>query len=264
MKSKRISYFNLIIILLGGLALMFIIGPLLGMFLKTNGDYFSDTLSDPEVQHSIGRTLLISFLGTLVFAFSSIPLAYLLARKNFTGKRLVTALIDLPVVIPHSAAGIAILLFISRDTLLGNMANALGFDMVGHPAGIALAMAYVSIPYLINAARDGFLSVPERYEKAALSLGASHTRVFFTVSLPLAWRSILSGFILMFGRGMSEFGAVVMVAYHPMTTPILIYERFSQFGLKYAQPVSVIFVIVCLLLFLGLRWITLEKKPKHA
>ena len=264
MKTRRISYFNLLIIILGGLALMFIIGPLLGMFIKTNGDFFSDTLADTEVQQSIGRTLAISFLGTFVFAVFSIPLAYVLARKQFAGKRFVTALIDLPVVIPHSAAGIAILLFISRDTFLGSIAEHIGFNMVGHPTGIALAMAYVSIPYLINAARDGFLSVPERYEKAALSLGASQARVFFTISVPLAWRSILSGFILMFGRGMSEFGAVVMVAYHPMITPVLIYERFSQFGLKYAQPVSVIFVIVCLVLFLGLRWISLEKKSKHA
>jgi molybdate/tungstate transport system permease protein len=263
-KAKSINYFNLLLIFLGGIALMFIVGPILGMFIKTNGDFFTETLADKEVQQSIGRTLIISFLGTLVFAVFSIPLAYFLARKHFPGKRFVTALIDLPVVIPHSAAGIAILLFISRDTFLGKIAEHFGLNMVGHPIGIAIAMAYVSIPYLISSARDGFVSVPIRYEKAALSLGASQTRVFFTISVPLAWRSILSGFILMFGRGMSEFGAVVMVAYHPMITPVLIYERFSQFGLKYAQPVSVIFVIVCLVVFLGLRWISLEKKSDNA
>ena len=116
-----------------------------------------------------------------------------------------------------------------------------------------LAMAFVSLPYLINAARDGFLGVPERLEKAALTLGASPTRVFFTVSLPLAWKNILSGLILMFARGMSEFGAVVIIAYHPMITPVLIYERFTSFGLKYAQPVSVIFILVVLVFFLILR-----------
>jgi len=264
MTRTHISLFNLVLIFLGGLALIFIIGPLLGMFLQTDAGMFSETLFDTEVQESIGLTLAISFFGTLFFAIFSIPLAYVLARKDFFGKRILTALIDLPVVIPHSAAGIAILLFISRDTLLGDIAALFGLNMVGHPVGIALAMSYVSIPFLINAARDGFRAVPERYEKAALSLGASHTRVFFTISLPLAWRSILSGFVLMFGRGMSEFGAVVMVAYHPMVTPVLIYERFSQFGLRYAQPVSVIFVTVCLLFFLALRWITLEKKTKGA
>jgi molybdate/tungstate transport system permease protein len=114
-------------------------------------------------------------------------------------------------------------------------------------------MAFVSLPYLINAARDGFISVPERLEKAALTLGASPVRVFFTVSLPLAWKNILSGLILMFARGMSEFGAVIIIAYHPMITPVLIYERFTSFGLKYAQPVSVIFILVVLVFFMILR-----------
>ncbi|MBT7889750.1 MAG: ABC transporter permease subunit, partial [Deltaproteobacteria bacterium] len=88
---------------------------------------------------------------------------------------------------------------------------------------------------------------------AALNLGASPIRVFLTISLPLAWRSILSGLILMWARGMSEFGAVVIVAYHPMISPILIYERFSSFGLKYARPISVLFLCVCLAIFILLR-----------
>jgi molybdate/tungstate transport system permease protein len=106
------------------------------------------------------------------------------------------------------------------------------------------------------------LAVPERLEKAALNLGASPFRVFFTISLPLAWKSVLSGIILMWARGMSEFGAVVIVAYHPMISPILIYERFSSFGLKYARPVSVLFLLVCLSMFILLR--LLSGKDKNA
>jgi molybdate/tungstate transport system permease protein len=121
-------------------------------------------------------------------------------------------------------------------------------------------MAFVSIPFLINSARDGFEGVPVRLEKAALNLGASSLRVFFTISLPLAWRNIVSGLILMFARGMSEFGAVVIVAYHPMVTPVLIYERFGAFGLKYARPVSVLFIGICLLVFVILRLLSREKK----
>ena len=120
-------------------------------------------------------------------------------------------------------------------------------------------MAFVSLPFLINAARDGFEAVPERLEKAALNLGASPARVFFTISLPLAWRSIISGFIMMFARGMSEFGAVVIVAYYPMVTSVLIYERFGAFGLKYARPVSVIFITVSLLFFIILRLLSKQK-----
>jgi len=198
--------------------------------------------------------------ATLFFAIAAIPLAYLLAKRNFRFKRLVLGIIDLPIVIPHSAAGIAILGFISRDSVVGKFASLFGLNLVGNPIGIAVAMAFVSIPFLLNAARDGFSGVPIRLEKAALNLGASPIRVFFTISLPLAWRNIVSGLIMMFARGMSEFGAVVIVAYHPMITPILIYERFGAFGLKYARPVSVIFITVALVFFIVLRLLSKENK----
>ena len=136
----------------------------------------------------------------------------------------------------------------------------IGLDFVGAPAGIALAMAFVSIPFLINAARDGFLAVPVRLEQAALNLGASPARVFFTISLPLAWRNIVSGLILMFARGMSEFGAVVIVAYHPMIAPVMIWERFGSFGLKYARPVAVLFILVSLAFFIVLRLLSRSRK----
>lgn len=242
------------------MVLLFIIAPLLGMFLKTSPQSLFETARETEVRDSIWLTIWTSMTGTLVFATAAIPLSYLLARKNFPLKKLVTGIIDLPVVIPHSAAGIAILGFVSRDSFLGKIGSAVGLNFVGNPAGIAIAMAFVSLPYLINAARDGFSAVPVRLEKAALTLGASPLRVFFTVSLPLAWRNILSGLILMFARGMSEFGAVIVVAYHPMITPVLIYERFGAFGLKYARPVSVLFILISLSVFILLQWLANERK----
>lgn len=252
----------MLLTLLGGLVLLFILAPLLGMVLETSPDTLVQTAKDKEVSASIWLTIWTAMLATLIMGVGAIPLAYLLARKNFRGKRLVQGLIDLPVVIPHSAAGIAVLGVISRDSIAGRAASEFGFDFVGHPAGIMAAMAFVSIPFLVNAARDGFSEVPERLEKAALNLGASPRRVFFTISLPLAWRSILSGLILMFARGMSEFGAVIIVAYHPMITPILIFERFGTFGLEYARPVAVLFIGVCLVFFIVLR--LLIREDRHA
>ena len=252
---KRYQTIQLIFIFLGSLILLFIISPILGMFLKTSPQSLFETAKDREVTNSIWLTIWTAMIATVIFAFAAIPFAYLLARKKFPLKKLVTGIIDLPVVVPHSAAGIAILGFVSRDTVMGKMGSAVGLNFIGNPAGISIAMAFVSIPYLINAARDGFSGVPERTEKAALTLGASPSRVFFTISLPLAWRNIVSGLILMFARGMSEFGAVIVVAYHPMITPVLIYERFGSFGLKYARPVSVLFILISLGLFILLRWI---------
>ena len=217
------SRINLLFTLLGALVLLFIIAPLTGMFLSTTPHQVFESARETEVSRSIILTILTSISGTFFFAIASIPFAYLLARRNFPLKKLVTGIIDLPVVIPHSAAGIAILGFVSRDSVLGKIGSQFGINFVGHPIGITIAMAFVSIPYLINAARDGFAGVPERLEKAALTLGASPARAFFNISLPLAWRNIVSGLIMMFARGMSEFGAVIVVAYNPMITPVLIY-----------------------------------------
>jgi len=257
---KKTSWFLIIAELLGGLVLLFIVAPLIGMIFSTTMPQIIETAKDKQVTDSIWLTIGISITTTIIFGLFAVPLAYLLARKTFPLKRLVLGIIDMPIVIPHSAAGIAILGFISRDSLVGKTAGLFGLNFVGHPVGIAFAMAFVSIPFLINAARNGFEAVPERLEKAALNLGASNARVFFTISVPLAWRSIVSGIIMMFARGMSEFGAIVIIAYHPMVTPVLIYERFNSFGLSYARPVSLIFIAVCLVFFILMRWLSNYKK----
>ena len=251
---------SLLFAALAGVVLLFIIAPLISMFVNCSLPELTETAKDDEVRSSIWLTLWTSMAATGLFAIAAIPFSFLLARKDFPFKGLVTGIIDLPIVIPHSAAGLALLSIMSRNTLLGKAASKMGFSFVGSSAGIIAAMAFVSIPYLINSARDGFLAVPERLEKAALNLGASPLRVFLTISVPLAARPILSGLILMWARGMSEFGAVLIIAYQPMITPILIYERFGAFGLKYAQPVAVLFITVCLAFFITLRFLARNKE----
>lgn len=250
---KRTSALNLVFTFLGGALLLFIVAPIAGMYLHTSPGSLGGAAGNRDVRESIWLSLWISMAGTMFFSLFAVPLAYLLARKSFPLKGLINGIIDVPIIIPHSAAGIAVLGVITRESLLGRAAENAGLRLVGGPAGIMLAMAFVSIPFLINAARDGFSAVPERLEKIALTLGASPTRMFFTISLPMAWRAILSGLILMWARGMSEFGAVVIVAYNPKTAPVLIYEWFTSYGLKYSTPVAALFVAVCLLAFVGLR-----------
>ena len=257
---NRYGPFNWILLVLSSLVLLFLVAPLVGMFMQTGIDEFFETTKDKEVQESIWLTVWVSFSATFLFAIAAVPFAWLLARKSFPLKSVVQSIIDLPVVLPHTAAGIALLGFISRDGLMGKAASSVGLNLVNNPAGIALAMAFVSLPFLINSARDGFAAVPERLEKAALNLGASRTRVFFTISLPLAWRSIITGFVMMFARGMSEFGAVVIIAYHPMIAPVLIYDRFSSFGLSYARPAAVLFIVVALVVFTILRLLSEGRK----
>jgi len=234
--------------------------PLLRMILSADAEVMRSTIADREVMASIFLTLRCALWATIACAILGIPLAYLLARWNFPGKSLVQGLVDIPVMIPHTAAGIALLMVYGRNFFLGKTLNEIGLDFVGTETGISLAMAYVSLPFLINAAKDGFLAIDPKLERVARTLGASPWQAFFRVSIPLAWRSILSGSIMMWARGISEFGAVIILTYHPMTAPILIWERFQAYGLKYAKPVAVLLILLCLLIFALLRWLAEPKK----
>ena len=258
---KRTSPFYIFASLLGGLALLFIIAPLVGLMIKSTWPELYQVSQNSDVQDSIALTLGTSMLGTFLLAIPGIPLAYMLARKQFPLRRFVLGLVDLPVVIPHSAAGIALLGFLSQDSFFGGGMAKLGIEFIGKPTGIAMAMAFVSLPFLLNAAREGFAAVPVRLEQAALNLGTTPSQVFFTISLPLAWRSILSGLIMMFARGMSEFGAVIIIAYHPMTSSVMLYEWFGAYGLKYARPIAVLVILVSLIFFILIRMLSRDEDP---
>ncbi len=249
----RVPWFNLLLTALGACLLLFIIAPLVGLLLSTSTSSLGEALADPEVTGSIKLTLAAGLAATLVCTIFGVPLAYLLARRSFPGRALLLAIIDLPIIIPHSAAGIALLTVLGRNAWPGSTLEAWGVGVVGRISGVAAAMAFVSLPFLVNAAREGFGAVPERLEKVARTLGASPARVFFTISLPMAWRAIVSGMVLMWGRGISEFGAVIIIAYYPMTTPVLVYQRFNDYGLESAEAVAVVLLVVCVALFAALR-----------
>jgi len=259
--QTRELIFQAVMVLLGSFVLLFILAPLACLALGSSFGSLSKAAGDREVTDSIRLTLWAAMLAVAVSAVGGIPLAYLLARRRFPGRALVLAVIDLPVVIPHSTAGIALLTVIGRESPLGKL---LGQSLAGTTAGIAAAMAFVSVPFLVNAAREAFAAVPERLEKAARSLGASPWRVFATVSLPLAWRGIFSGLILMWARGISEFGAVIIIAYHPMTTPVMVFQRFQDFGLSEARSVAVLLLAVCVGLFVLLRLLSARPHRKEA
>lgn len=252
--NKQYNLSKIIFLIAGSLVLLFILSPIIGMTLSVKAPYLFDTIIDVQVRETIIRTIIISFTTTLIASFFAIPLAYILAKYTFPFKKIVETIVDIPIVIPHSAAGIAILGFISRDTPLGKLAQSIGLNLVDSPIAIGLAMAFVSVPYLISCSKDAFASIPDKIEKAAYTLGASPLKTFITISLPLAKRGIITGFVMMFARGMSEFGAIVIVAYHPMTAPVLIFDRFNSFGLEYAKPIAVILVLIAMMIFFLLRY----------
>jgi molybdate/tungstate transport system permease protein len=244
-------------ILLGLLIFFFIVVPLAKMIFASfsESEILWDTLLDSEVTGAIGLTLLAALIATVIGFFLGVPLAYVLARNEFPGKRLVEGLIDVPIVVPHTAAGIALLFVFGRQFFLGKAFGTIGITFVDSMAGIVIAMLFVSVPFLIDSAKEGFKKVDVRLEKVARTLGASPWQAFFKISLPLAWRSIFAGNVMMWARGISEFGAVIILAYHPMIAPVLVYERFETYGLDYARPIAVLLILVSVLVFIILRTI---------
>lgn len=246
-------------VVLGSLLILFIAWPLLRTITASSPGVLWQTLLDDEVRASILLTFWASLIATGVAFICGVPLAYLLARVDFPGKWLIEGIINVPIVVPHSAAGVALLMVFGRRTMLGQVFGLLGIRFVSATPGIVIAMLFVSLPFLVNAAREGFEAVEPRLEKVARTLGASPWRSFWRVSFPLAWRSILSGMILMWARGLSEFGAVVILAYHPMVAPVLVWERFESFGLSYARPVATLTILICLATFVVLA-VTVGRK----
>ena len=250
---KRNLFFNIVFSLLGGLLLLFIVLPLMSILLGTTLQTLWLALIDEEVLNSIVITFSAAAVATLLAIFTGVPLAFLLARRKFRGKRLLEALVNLPIVIPHTAAGVALLLVFGRRGLLGQWLTPLGITFTDNFYGIVVGMLFVSLPFLVNLSRESFALVDEELERVALIDGASPWQAFWYVSLPQAWRGVLAGALMMWARGISEFGAVVILAYHPKIVPVLVFERFQGFGLVAAQPVAALLILIALAAFVFLQ-----------
>ncbi|MBE9574650.1 MAG: ABC transporter permease [Proteobacteria bacterium] len=247
----------------GFVIMAFILLPLIELMTAPSLVMLKETIQDKDVVRSIWLSIYTAGLAALISFILGTPLAYLLARSNFRGKRLMEGIIDLPIAIPHPVVGIAILSVAGKNHWIGQVFSELGIRVMGSVTGIVMVLTFVGIPFYLNATKNGFESISPRLEKVSRSLGASMFSTFFRITFPLAWRSMLIGIIMCCARAISEFGAVVIVAYHPMIAPVMIYERFEAYGLKYSQPIAVWLVSVCLALFLILRILTI-RKPKEA
>jgi molybdate/tungstate transport system permease protein len=259
---RRSELFFWITVSCGIVIMAFILLPLIEMMTAPSVTMLQGAIQDRNVMHSIWLSIYTAGSAALIAFVFGTPLAYLLARSDFRGKRLVEGIIDLPIVIPHPVVGIAILSVAGKNHWIGRALGEVGVRIMGSVTGIITVLIFVGMPFYLHAAKDGFESISPRLEGVSRSLGASMFSTFFRITFPLAWRSMLVGIIMCSARAISEFGAVVVVAYHPMIAPVLIYERFEGYGLKYSQPVAVWLVLICLGLFLILRFLTLPKKKE--
>jgi len=214
------------------------------------------TQFSPEVRRAIWLSISSSVVSTVIILLFGVPLAYIMARKDFASKPLVDALIDLPIIVPQTAAGIALLVLLGPKTPIGSFFHTyFGISFSGSFSGIVACQVFVSSPFLIRSAIHAFESVNTKLENISRSLGAGPVKTFFKISLPLASAGIFNGCILTFSRAVSEAGSLMIVAYRPTTIPVMLNDVFLQYGVREAAPITVVFVIICIWSFIALKWI---------
>ena len=198
-----------------------------------------------DVINALLITLSAASLSTLVLFILGTPVAYLLARRNFRFKSLIESFLEIPLVIPHTVAGISIVL----------TSMLLNIDIVDTFWGIVIAMTYVSSPIYIGTVRSGFESIDKTFENIAYTLGATPWKVFLTISIPLNLKNIITGILLSWARAISEVGALLIIAYFPKTIQILILEKFLTEGLWNALTPSALLLAITLTIFIICKFI---------
>lgn len=253
---------SVIAALLGSLLLLFLVAPI-AQLVGTSGLEGAARLgTDVELRRALGLTAATATAATLAGVLGGTPIAYLLERWRFRGRAVVAALLDLPLLIPHPVAGIALLLVLGRDSAIGSAALQVGVRIVGSPVGIVCAMLFVSAPLYISGAREAFARVDRRYEAVARTLGDPRWRVFRRITLPLSGRGLIAAAVVMWARAVSEFGAIVILTYNPKTASVLSYDRFTSFGLREALPVAAILTILALLPLTALRALRYDRRAE--
>ena len=227
--------------------------PIVALLIRAGMPGLGQLGADRELRAALWLTAQTATIATLVTVLLGTPLAYLLARDRMPAGVLVGALLDLPLLIPHPVAGMALLLAFGRASPAGAALAQLGLAIVGSRTGIVLAMLFVAAPLYVSAAREAIARVDERYESVARTLGDSPMRAAWRVTRPLAGRGLLAAAVVMWARAVSEFGAIVILTYNPKVASVLSYDRFTGEGLDGALPVAAVLVILALVPLLVLR-----------
>ena len=197
----------------------------------------------------IRLSLIVALSATLLALLLGVPVAWWLSRKRFVGRSLLEVLVLLPMVLPPTVIGYYLLLSVGRESLPGRAIEALfGAPIVFTATAAVLATFVAAAPFLVRAAQGGFEQVDPIYEDAARTLGRSEMAVFFTVTMPLAWRGILAGTTLCFARAMGEFGATLMLAGNipgrTQTASLAVYDAVQAGNVERALALSLLLTAV--------------------
>lgn len=231
----------------------FFLFPFLALLIRSiNPEFLTHAFSEQAIQ-ALKLSLITSTITTAGAVILGTPFAYLLARWKFRFKSWIELLIDLPIVLPPSVAGLLLLITLGRRGLLGSTLLLFGISLPFTISAVIVAQTFVAAPLYIRSARIGFGEIDKQMEEAASVEGANQWQLFSEVMIPLASRALLSGMILTWTRAISEFGATILFAGNlegiTQTMPMAIYLGFER-NLGVALALSVVLVIVSLILLI--------------
>lgn len=245
---------------MGFFLLLLILLPVLNLLFHSTLQTLISTFNE-DILSALRISFVTAFISTAVIFLFGVPLGFFMARVEFKSKPIIDALIDLPILVPQTAVGIALLVFLGPKTPLGEFfSHRFGINFSGSYLGIISCQVFVSMPFLARSAINAFKGVDVKLENVSRSLGAGPMRTFFKVSFPLAMPAVFDGCILSFCRALSEAGSLMVVAYRPSTIPVYLYDVFVQYGTKESIPVCIVFLIIFLWSFVVLKWIYETRK----
>ncbi len=226
--------------------LLFLLLPLLALIFYSSPAELVANLRLPQVRQALGLSLRTSMVATILSVLLGLPVAYLLARRQFPGRTLIDSLIDLPIVLPPAVAGLSLLLVFGRRGFIGAPLNELGIRITFTELAVIIAQTFIAVSLLVRAAAIGFAGVDPEIEDAAAIDGANRNQTFRLITLPLSRQAVLSGIALAWARAMGEFGATIIFAGNfpgrTQTMPLAIYIGF-ELNLDVAVTLSVILVM---------------------
>ena len=210
-------------------------------------------------------TLKIAGLATLIGSVLGILIGFFLARTDFWGKNLLDTILTLPMVLPPTVLGYYLLTLIGQKSWFGQwLYESFGIRLIFTWQAAVIAATIVAFPLILKPARAAFEDVNREFEQAASMLGISRIAIFFRVTLPLAWRGILSGILLAFARALGEFGATLMVAgatQKTQTLSIAIYRAYNSFDYKTANYLVLLTSVVCIVILMAATFLN-PRKPR--
>lgn len=230
--------------------------PILALLWRASTEGMFMLITEPSAIAALRLSLQTSTLSMLIAIVTGTPLAFVLARRKFAGKTFLELLIDLPIVLPPSVAGIALLIAFGRQGVFGAWLTAFGLSLPFTTTAVVLAQAFVSAPLFVRAARIGFAQIDHQIVEAAYVEGSNEWQLFRYIMFPLAGRAVLSGAILAWTRAIGEFGATILFAGNlegvTQTMPLAIYLGLER-SLGIALALSAVLVFVSFMLLLVTR-----------